>query len=254
MNRLKIDRGEVSNLGIEGRQTTFVLEPSAVVMESDIGPLPEESTSEFQGEREPPEQPADSLGLVVFGMGRVVADGMAGVVAEEQPEGRLLGQDGDLDRMESPQFASPSGEEDVAGQSGRAAFGSDRPVELGGVFEVVEDQQGLGPSLELLEGGLELLVGGLVAALGPQLRADPSEPLVEPFGGVEPEDAARVVGLIAVDVFNGELGLADAPHAGQPGGANPDRLPLLEDGVQLIEVVGAADEVGIPGERHEERN
>ena len=134
------------------------------------------------------------------------------------------------------------------------AFGTDRSSELGRVLEVVEDEQGVGPLSEFLEGDLELLVEGLVDGLGPQPGTDLGESLVERLGGVDPEDAVGIVRLVAVDVFDGELGLADAAHAGEPGGPDADRLPFLEDIVECFEVVGAADEVGVPGERHEERN
>src|SRR5262249_33046238 len=120
--------------------------------------------------------------------------------------------------------------------------------------EVVEDQQGLGPLLEPREGGLELLVERLVEGLGPQLGPDPGESLGEWLGGVDPEYTVGVVRLAAIDVLDGELGLTGAPHAGQPGGSDADGLTFLEDLVEGLQVVGAADEVGVPGERHEERN
>ena len=166
-------------------------------------------------------------------------------MAQEQLQGGLFGEDGDLDGVEASQLTSPRREEDAAAERERAGFGTDRPGELGGVFEVVEDEQGVGPLLELLEGGPELLVRGLVEDLGPQPCPDLGESLGERLGGVDPEDAVGIVGLVAVDVLDGELGLADAPHAGQPGGADADGLPLLEGGVELLEVVGAADEVGL---------
>ena len=64
---------------------------------------------------------------------------------------------------------------------------------------------------------------------------------------------SRVGVLEAVDVLDRELGLADAAHAGEPRGPDADGLALLQGGVQPLEVVGAADEVGVLGERHEER-
>ena len=201
-----------------------------------------------------PEQAADGFGLGAFRVVRVVADGVAGVVAEEQLQGGPFGEDGDLDGVEASQLALPRREQDAAAERQRAGFGTDRPGELGGVLEVVEDEQGVGPLLEFLEGGLELPVGGLADGLGPQPGPDLGESLGERLGGVDPEDAAGVVRLVAVDVLDGELGLADAAHAGQPGGPDADGLPFLEDVVEGFEVVGAADEVGVPGERHEERN
>ena len=146
----------------------------------------------------------------------------------------------------------PRGEEDLAGQGRGTAFEADRTVELGRIVEVIEDDQGVGATVEFLEGSTELMIGRLVECLGPQLSTDLGEPLSERFGGVDPEDAAGVVVLIAVDIFDGELGLADAPHAGKPGRPDADRLPRLQDGVQPVEVVGATDEVGVPGKRHEE--
>ena len=54
--------------------------------------------------------------------------------------------------------------------------------------------------------------------------------------------------------FNSNLGvgLADAAHAGQSGGPDADWLSFLEDLVKCFEVVGATDEVGVPGEWYEE--
>ena len=254
VNRLEVDRGEVGGLVVQGGETALLLEPFAVVGEGDVGPLGEEGTGELQGEREPAEQATDGLGLGPFGMVGVVADGLARVMAEEQLQGGLLGKDGDLDGWKRPSSRSARGEEDAAGEGRRTGFEADRAVELGGVVEVVEDDQGVGSPVEFLERGSELVIGRLVDGLGPQPGTDLGESLSERFGGVDPEDAAGVVVLVAVDVFDGELGLADAAHAGQPGGPDADRPSRLEDGVEPVEVVGATDEVGVPGERHEERN
>jgi hypothetical protein len=71
-------------------------------------------------------------------------------------------------------------------------------------------------------------------------------------GGVDPEDATGVVPLVAVDVIDGELGLANAPHAGQSGGPDANGPPRLESGVKGFQVVGATDEIGVAGEQDEE--
>src|SRR3954447_7571754 len=98
------------------------------------------------------------------------------------------------------------------------------------------------------------MVGRLACGLRPQLGPDLGESASERLGGVDPEDTAGGVVLVTVDVLDGELSLADAPHAGETGGPDSDGLSSLEEGVELIEVVGATDEVGVPGERHDERN
>ena len=59
------------------------------------------------------------------------------------------------------------------------ASGTDRTGELGGVLEVVEDQQGVGPALQLVEGGAELLVRRTFENLGTQPAAD-LEPVLWP--------------------------------------------------------------------------
>jgi len=41
---------------------------------------------------------------------------------------------------------------------------------------------------------------------------------------------------------------------GASGGPDADGFPFLEGGVERFQVVGAADEVGVAGERHDERN
>ena len=125
---------------------------------------------------------------------------------------------------------------------------------MGGVLEVVEDEQGVGSLGELLEGDLELAVRRLAPDLGPQPGPDLGQALGQRLGGVDPEDAAGVVLPVAVDVFDGELGLADATHAGESGRPDADCLPCLEGSVEGFQVVGAADEVGVLGERHEERS
>src|SRR4051794_4453869 len=98
-------------------------------------------------------------------------------MAQEQLQGGLLGEHRDLDRVESPQLTPPRREQDAAGQSQGTRLGAYRAGELGGVVEVIEDQQGLGPSLELREGGLELVVEGLAEGLWPQFGPDPGEAL-----------------------------------------------------------------------------
>jgi hypothetical protein len=254
VDRQEVDRADVDGLIIKSGETAILLEPLAVVGQGDIGPLGEEGTGELQGQREPPEQAADGSGLGPFGMVGVAAYGPAGVMAEEQLQGGLLGKDGDLNRLEATQIALARGEEDAAREGRRTGFEADRAVELGWVVEVVEDEQGVGAPVELLERGAELVVDGLLESLAPRPGTDLGKSLSERFGGVDPEDAAGVVGPVAVDVFDRELGLADAAHAGEPGGPNAGRPLCLEDGVEPVEVVGATDEVGIPGERHEERN
>ena len=98
-----------------------------------------------------------------------------------------------------------------------------------------------------------MLVRRTFENLGTQPAADLSQALGQRLGRVDPEDAVRVGVLEAVDVLDRELGLADAAHAGEPRGPDADGLALLQGGVQPLQVVGAADEVGVPGERHEER-
>ena len=110
-----------------------------------------------------------------------------------------------------------------------------------------------GPALQLVEGGAKLLVRRTFENLGTQPAADLSQALRQWLGRVDPEDAVRVGVLESVDVLDRELGLADAAHAGEPRGPDADGLALLQGGVQPLQVVGAADEVVIPGERHEER-
>ena len=131
---------------------------------------------------------------------------------------------------------------------------ADRTVELGRIVEVIENDQGVGATVELLEGGPELLIGRLVECLGPKLGPDLGEPLSERFGGVDPEDAAGVVMPFPtlVDIFDGELGLANASHAGKAGGPDADGLLRLKGGAKLVEIVAAADEVGVASERYEE--
>ena len=48
----------------------------------------------------------------------------------------------------------------------RTWLGAHRAGELGGVVEVIEDEQGVGPSVEFLEGDPELAVEGLAEGLG----------------------------------------------------------------------------------------
>ena len=129
--------------------------------------------------------------------------------------------------MELAQLAMPRGEEDAAGQRQRAPFGADRPSELGRVLEIVEDEQGVGPSFEFLESGLELLVEGKSMDSGRSRPPIWASALSERLGGVDPEDAVGIALLVAVDVFDGELGLADAPHAGQARGPDADGLSFL---------------------------
>ena len=105
-----------------------------------------------------------------------------------------------------------------------------------------------------VEGGAKLLVRRTFENFGRSRLPIRASPLRQWLGRVDPEDAVRVGVLEAVDVLDRELGLADAAHAGQPRGPDADGLALLQGGVQPLQVVGAADEVVIPGERHEERN
>ena len=112
---------------------------------------------------------------MVFRVVGVVADGMAGVVAEEQLEGGLFGQDGDLDGKKTSQLAMPGREEDMAAGSQRAAAEPTGRA-TSGVVEVIEDEQGVGPSGEFLEGDLELPVRGLTWT-----RAEPGTEWARPL-------------------------------------------------------------------------
>jgi len=175
-------------------------------------------------------------------------------VAEQQLEGWFLGENGKLNGLETAQVASPRGEEDAAGQCRGTSFETDRTIELGRIVEVIENNQSVRATTEQLEGGPELVIGRLVECLGPQLGPKLGEPLSERLGGVDPEDAARVVAPFPtlVGIFDGELGLADAPHAGESGWPDADALLRLKDGVELVEIVAPTDEVDVTSERHEE--
>src|SRR5262249_5459373 len=120
------------------------------------------------------------------------------------------------------------------GKNQRTGFGTHRKGELSGVVEVIEDEQGIGPSGELVEGSSELAVRRLVADVGAEPAPELGQPLGERFSGVDPEDAVGVVRLMAVDVLDGELGLANAAHAREPGRPDADRLPLPEGVVKGI--------------------
>ena len=106
---------------------------------------------------------------------------------------------------------------------------------------------------KLVEGRPQLLVERPVLHLGPEPGGDLGQPLGQRLGRVDPEDAVGVSVPVAIDILDRELRLADAAHPGQPGRANADGLLLAEDRVELFEVFGAADEVEVPGEWHEER-
>jgi hypothetical protein len=100
-----------------------------------------------------------------------------------------------------------------------------------------------------------LLIAGPVA-LGPLqagIRRQAGEPLSQAAGCVNPEDAVGVVILVTIDILDGELGLADAPHAGKSRGSDADGLTLLENLVERVEVFSATDEVVVSGEQDEER-
>ena len=71
VDRLEVDRGQVRDLGIEGRQTALLFEPHAVVGQGDLRPLGEEGAGELEGEREIAKHPADRRGP---GPLRVVSD------------------------------------------------------------------------------------------------------------------------------------------------------------------------------------
>jgi hypothetical protein len=75
---------------------------------------------------------------------------------------------------------------------------------------------------------MKLLVERLVEDVRMQPTADLSEALNERQGGIDPEDSVGVVPLVAIDIFDGELGLADAAHASEPGKAAAGRLLILE--------------------------
>ena len=102
-----------------------------------------------------------ALASCAFRMVGVVTDGMTRFVAEEQLQGGLLGEDGDLDGVEPAQLAVTRGEEDAAGEMSRDSFGPDRASELSGILEVVEDEQGVWSAVEFLERDLKLAVGRL---------------------------------------------------------------------------------------------
>ena len=252
VDRLEIDGGEVGGLAIQGGR-----QPSPrAVCGSRRGRC--RATRRGRHRRAPGPAGASRAGgrwtwpraVRVVG---VVADGLTRLMAEEQMQGGLLGEDGDLDG-----WKRPSSRWRVVKRMRQARVKDCLRGRPGG--RAGRDRRGYRrrarrrAPVELLEGGPELMIGRLVERLGPKPGTDLGESLGERFGGVDPEDAAGVVVLMAVDVFDGELGLADAAHAGQPGRPDADRLSRLEDGVQPVEVVGATDEVGVPGERHEEWN
>jgi hypothetical protein len=164
----------------------------------------------------------------------VVADGLAGVVAEEQLQSRLLGKGGDLNRLEAVQVVPSRGEENAARKSRRAGFEADRAIELGRVVEVIVDDQGVGAPIQILKGGAELVIGRLFDGIGPQSSTDVGESLSERFGGVDPEDAAGVVVLVAVDILDGELGLSDPAHAGKSGESGAERRSGVEERMESV--------------------
>ena len=174
---------------------------------------------------------------------------IANGVPEQQLKSGLLGEHGELNRSETAQVSSPYRKEDAAAKCRWTPFEPDRTIEVSGVFKIIEDNQGVGTTSERIESRTELVIGGMIESLWPQLGADLGEPLSERFGGVDPENAAGVVVpfLAAVNIFDGELGLADTPHAGESGRPNADGLSRLKDGVEPLEVVGATDEVDVSG-------
>jgi hypothetical protein len=72
------------------------------------------------------------------------------------------------------------------------------------------------------------------------------------LGSVHPVDPAGIGIAVAVRVLHRELGLADPAHPGERSGPDADGLALLKEPVQLVEVVVAADEIGVSQERHQE--
>ena len=141
VDRLEVDRGQVRDLGIERRQAALLPEPHAVVGQGDLRPLGEEGAGELEGEREIAKHPADRPGLGPLRVVRIVPDGVPRVIPEEQLEGGPLREHRNLDGLEPAQLALAGGEEDAAAERERARLRADRTGELGGVLEVVEDQQ-----------------------------------------------------------------------------------------------------------------
>jgi hypothetical protein len=144
------------------------------------------------------------------------------------------------------------GEQNAATECEGARFEADRAGQYTGVVEVVENEQCVGPVAKFLERDLEPPLGRLAEDVGSQPGTDSSESFREWFGGVDPKDAAWIIRLVSIDIFHGELGLAYPPHAGEPGWSNAHRLGFLKGRMQSLEVLAAADEVGIAGKRDEE--
>src|SRR4051812_32631723 len=117
----------MDDLGIEGRETSFLLETFAVIGEWHVRPLTEEGTGEFQGEREPTEEAADGFSLGAFRVLRIIQDGLAGVVTEEQLQGRLLRKDRELHGVIPPEVTLSRREQDGTAQRERTRFRADRP-------------------------------------------------------------------------------------------------------------------------------
>jgi hypothetical protein len=169
-------------------------------------------------------------------------------------QGRFFGENGDLDGLKAAELAMPRGEQIPAGKGRGTALDSDRPEEESRIVKIVENNKGSGTPVEFIKSRAELEIGRLVECLRQQPGTDSSKSFSERLGGVDPEKTTRVVSFVSIDILDGELGLPDSSHAGEPGGSNADWLALLKGLMQPVQVLAASDEVGVSRKRHEERS
>src|SRR5262245_60517679 len=96
------------------------------------------------------------------------------------------------------------------------------------------------------EAPLPVRLWGAVLSLA-DLLGEGCELALPALGGVHPENAARISTAITIGIFDGDLGLADSAHTGEPHDAGGPvlRVSLSQESIQLLEGLDAPDEAPI---------
>ena len=242
---------------VQHRQGAACQQLPVIRRQRRVGHPPQVRPGHLQRQRQAAQQGADGLRLAVLRVPRIQRRAAA-LGAQQQLQGRPFRQHAHFHSPEPPHVPPPRGEQQPAGQRADHQLARQRPVQVGRVGQVVQHQQRAGVLRQIVRRCPPLLGGRQADGARPHLPAHLGQPVGQRLGSVHPKDAIWVRVTVEVHILDRELCLADAPLAGQPRRPDAHR-PLaaglrraLQRGVQPLQVLLAADEIGVAHKGHDE--